>query len=573
MMIQLRIFSLLFCLFSGLCAAEARQNTIQIQGTDSRFELPESMEADLLRRSSNKETAEETTRWLAAQGYLDAEADSIQTDGQSLVVYVREGCRYLLEEINVLYETENGAAGLPDLPGISAKYTFTSGILEELTARWLRVLESVGFLMSEVRIDGVHKRETLCSVHINATISPGPRHVVEGLQFRGVSKNSAEYLEKITGIREGERITTALLNRGRQNLVNSGLFNDVSGGELVFVNGSPTVQYSVDEQQLNFFDGLIGFVPDESGSANISGYGDILLRNAVTDGSLLDLRFEQLEPFVTQLDIRAEQQFIGGVPAKVGAALHFTQQDSSYLVRNVELTGGYRLAPGFEILTHIRTERSSVSEASAAVDLQTPALDARANFFGLGFALKNTDRFRIPTRGYNGEVMFERGRRFINDDQVSASQQSFSQTVLRADIRGYIPLGTRQILAPRVRTMLIESEEFLITDLFRFGGAESIRGFREDQFRASAVGWGELEGRYLLDRSSYIFMFGAYGIYRRPQLINEPTDLLEIRDTLTSLGFGLAFESPLGLIKFSYAVSPNEDLANGKVHVGITAGL
>lgn len=573
MMIQLRIFSLLFCLFSGLCAAEARQNTIKIEGESRQFELSGSVESDLLRRSSNKEITEGVTRWFAEQGYLDAEADSIHMEGQGLIVFIREGCRYQLEEINVSFEAEDNASGVPDLPGTSTNYTFTSGILEELTARWLNVLESEGYLMSEVRIDGVHKRSSSCSVRVETTITPGSRHVVEGLQFQGVSKNDVEYLEKITGIREGERITPALLNRGRQNLVNSGLFDDVSEGELVFVNGAPYVQYSVTEQQLNFFDGLIGYVPDESGSGNISGYGDILLRNAVTEGSVLDLGFEQLEPFVTKLDIRAEQQFIGGLPAKIGAALHFTQQDSSYLVRNVELTGGYRLAPGFEVLTHIRTERSSVSELSSTVDLQAPALDARGNFFGLGFALKNTDRFRIPTRGYDAEVMFERGRRFIDDEQVIDDQQSFSQTILKADIRGYIPLGSRQILAPRVRTMLIESEEFLITDLFRFGGAESIRGFREDQFRASAVGWGELEGRYLLDRSSYIFMFGAYGIYRRPQLINETTDLLEIRDTLTSLGFGLAFESPLGLIKFSYAVSPNEDLANGKVHVGITAGL
>jgi len=121
--------------------------------------------------------------------------------------------------------------------------------------------------------------------------------------------------------------------------------------------------------------------------------------------------------------------------------------------------------------------------------------------------------------------------------------------------------------------MFLESPHFLITDLFRFGGAESLRGFREDQFRGSQVVWADLEARYLIDRNSYLFLFGAYGFYERPQLINEETDQFTISDTLTSLGFGLAFQSPLGIIKFSYAISPDEDLGNGKVHVGITAGL
>jgi outer membrane protein assembly factor BamA len=140
-------------------------------------------------------------------------------------------------------------------------------------------------------------------------------------------------------------------------------------------------------------------------------------------------------------------------------------------------------------------------------------------------------------------------------------------------IRGYIPVGSRQVLAPMVSTLFLESPHYLVTDLFRFGGAESLRGFREDQFRGSSVVWGELEGRYMLQQNSYLFLFGAYGFYERPQLINEESDDLAFKDRLTSLGFGLAFQSTLGIIKFSYAVSPNENLANGNIHVGIRAGL
>lgn len=129
------------------------------------------------------------------------------------------------------------------------------------------------------------------------------------------------------------------------------------------------------------------------------------------------------------------------------------------------------------------------------------------------------------------------------------------------------------MLAPMVQAMFLESPDFLITDLFRFGGAESLRGFREDQFRGSSVIWGELEGRYMLEKNSYLFLFGAYGLYERPRLINEESDALAVKESLTSLGFGLAFQSPLGIIKFSYAVSPNENLSNGNVHVGIKTGL
>jgi outer membrane protein insertion porin family len=124
-----------------------------------------------------------------------------------------------------------------------------------------------------------------------------------------------------------------------------------------------------------------------------------------------------------------------------------------------------------------------------------------------------------------------------------------------------------------VQALFLESPHYLITDLFRFGGAESFRGFREDQFRGSSVIWGELEGRYMLQQNSYLFLFGAYGYYERPRLLTEDDELLSFKESLTSFGFGLAFQTQLGIIKFSYAVSPNENLSNGNVHVGISTGL
>ncbi|MGF1671376.1 MAG: hypothetical protein ACFCU6_13085, partial [Balneolaceae bacterium] len=146
-------------------------------------------------------------------------------------------------------------------------------------------------------------------------------------------------------------------------------------------------------------------------------------------------------------------------------------------------------------------------------------------------------------------------------------------TILRTEGQAFFKLGRRQILTPRIETYFIDSPEFLISDLHRFGGAESLRGFREDQFRASGVVWGDLEFRHLLSPDSYLFGFGSFGRFRRPQLINETTRQFEITDSVQSFGFGIAFQTALGFLKVSYAISPDDEISNGKVHVGITAGL
>lgn len=571
---QIRLLSLLFLLLCSALTAEARQLAAEVIGVKETFDISPDLSQSLLSRNSVQDIAPLLKEWLATRGYYDAEVDSVSKTSERLSIYINEGCIYRLESADIRIDSEEAHSDASILASESGYIgtPFTPDLIRELSGYWLSGLAMEGYMLSEFKVDEILLNREECSVALRATVLAGEKVVVRGVRFEGLHRNDPDYLRRVSGISGGETITPGLFERGRRNLTNSGLFDSVSDGEIIFFDSEPYVLYIVDEQQLNFFDGLIGYVPDAAGSGNIAGYGDILLRNTVAEGNILDLRYEQLQPLVSKLNVRAGQNFIGGFPLRLGVALQFTQQDSSYLVRNIELNSGYRILPGFEITGHIRAERSTVAEE--LMGSATAALNSRASFYGLGFNIRNTNRFRVPTSGYDGRLMFERGRRFINDERVvDGDRVSFTQTILRGDLRGYIPLGERPVLALRIQGMLLESSEFLITDLFRFGGAESLRGFREDQFRASAVAWGELEGRYMLDRSSYLFLFGAYGIYNRPQLINEETNQLAMVENLTSLGFGLAFQSPLGIIKFSYAISPDEDLANGKVHVGITTGL
>lgn len=568
---QLQLLLFLLILISTVCVDQgfARQNVLVQDETGDKVDVQLPGNATSLTHS---ELGKRITDRLRGNGYLNAAVDSITEKNDSLRLFVKSGCRFTLDQLSV---EENSQPGLTELPAFlsSTAFTgepFTVQLLEQISAIWLAYYEQEGFMLAEFQIDSVEIIHDECGIAVFATTDPGERLTVSGVRFSGNQQNSSAFLKNLSGIRSGDPITPDLLVRGRRNLINSGLFDEVSGGELALAGGDAIVLYSVEEQQLNFFDGLIGYVPDAAGSGNIAGYGDILLRNTIAEGNLIDLRYEQLQPLVSKLNVRAEQHYVAGLPIRFGAGFRFTQQDSSYLVRNMELSGGYRIFPGGELTGGVRGERSSVSEEAAGME----TINSRANFYSIGFLFRNTDRFLTPTRGVVAEFEIERGRRFLSDERFDAEiNGSYSQTIADAAVRGYISVSRNIILSPTLNVMHIDSENFLVTDLFRFGGAESFRGFREDQFRASSVAWGDLETRYLIDRDSYLFLFGAYGAFERPQLLTESSPQFIRKESLFSTGFGLAFDSPLGQVKFTYAVSPNEDLGNGKVHVGIKTGI
>lgn len=507
--------------------------------------------------------------WFKENAWLNAVVDSLVHSSGNNEWHVEAGCRYTVSDVQM--NTGPDSLYFINQPGsIEGKYfskneivNFTSGILNEL--------EEEGYLLAEISITEVQQEINSCEITLQLEVDTGERVKADGIIFSGVERNSPLYLENVAGVDGDEWVTPEIIEKARRNLLDSNLLISVSEPDLVFRNEQTLLRFDVEEQQLNFFDGILGFVPDEDGSAQIVGTADLRLRNIITDGTNLEIKFEQLRPLVTKLFIEAEQQFIAGLPLRAGGSAHFTQQDSAYLERNFEFKTGFLLLPGLELIGTVRSETSSVGEQSGRSIMN---LNSRATFFGFGFEFRNIDRLLVPTNGYSLSVHLENGRRFITDDRFDDSREdNFNQTILNAELRGFLQLGSRQILSPRFAAHFIDSPNFLITDLHRFGGAETIRGFREDQFRASSVLWGDIEFRQLLSRDSYIFGFGAFGRFRRPQLINEETDIFETTQSIESFGFGVAFQTNLGFLKVTYAISPEDDISNGKVHVGISAGL
>lgn len=561
------LFLILITALISVEAAAGQSNTVVIYINGDREALPTSLSTHLTNATpDSRETAILTG--YSERGFLDVAVDSIVQSDSAHTFYLTTGCRYEFTDPEINYTTTvPGALFIPQITGA----TFTPDALNNYLQAILSELELQGFMMAEGEIRSLNKDSENCTVQPFIDIHPGSTFILSGLLFNGLQRNNPDYLNRIAGVKERVMITPQIGQRIQRNLTITDLFNSVIGPDLVFVNNDAYLRYSVEEQRLNFFDALLGYVPDAAGKGQIMGSVEILLRNAITDGSQIDFSYQQLQPLVSRLYLGASQSYPASLPVRIGASIAFSQQDSTYLLQNGEFRGGYFIRIGFELIGNVRYERVVAGES---VLLTETALNSRTVFYGLGFRWRDLDRILIPTRGYDLGIMLENGSKFISDDRLlETTDNRFRQTILRSSIRLYRPVASRHILATRLESYLMQSEAYLITDLERFGGAKSMRGYREEQFRASRMGWGDLEYRYLLDRSSYIFSFGALGHYQRPQLITETTSQQASSGWVKSLGFGLGYTTPIGLIKFSYAVSPDDDLSNGKVHISITSGL
>ena len=116
--------------------------------------------------------------------------------------------------------------------------------------------------------------------------------------------------------------------------------------------------------------------------------------------------------------------------------------------------------------------------------------------------------------------------------------------------------------------LFLRSNEFDVSDLFRFGGATSLRGYDEEQFPVSFATRLLLEYRYQLDRASYGFVFFDLGYIERSETINlEP-----LRGFKPGYGVGFQVGTDLGLINLSLAANPDEP-TGVRAHLGLSIGL
>ena len=116
-------------------------------------------------------------------------------------------------------------------------------------------------------------------------------------------------------------------------------------------------------------------------------------------------------------------------------------------------------------------------------------------------------------------------------------------------------------------TEILNSDSYLINELFRFGGINSIRGFNENSIDASFYSVLNSEYRYQFNQDLYIHSIIDFAYFE-----NQITAL---KQKIYSFGVGIGLQTTPGIIKFSIANgnAENQDFnfSNTKIHISISS--
>ena len=524
-------------------------------------------------RSGYYDVRIDSVRWRAEpEAYQNLHAEIFLSEGPITKISQIHfsGNRLLSEnELRLLMQTHEGEV-------------LNGQVLEKDFDAILARYETLGRAFAKISIAAIERianSATEAGLRLHLAIHEGAWVKIAGYKFSDSLNTQHETILRELPLKVGEGYNEEKFSQIKPRLERLGFFERVSEPELLIVQ-KPTqddtlqaiIKLDLVEGNANTFDGILGYQPpippEESGF--LTGLVNISLRNLFGSGRRLGVRWQRPNNFTQELRVDYQEPWILGLPLNASFEAMQLQQDSSFSQLLLAGNLAYRLSENFSVAALIQIER--INPIIQGVRRQDPILQSGILLTGVGIMYDTRDYPLNPTSGVLLRNEYRIGTKTINtpDSLVAALQvrQSVVQQRIGVEVEWYQPTFLRQVLALRVVGTALLAEEVQFSDLFRFGGAQSLRGYREQEFLASRYGFANIEYRLQLSRKSFAFLFYDVGYFFKPQ---NPLNVLDTarEGWRQGVGIGARLDTPLGLLGVSYALGEGDTLLRGKVHVNL----
>ncbi len=504
--------------------------------------------------------------FLAATAFpsrMEYSGDSARVD---LLISVEEGKRSVLGSL-----TLSGATALtPD--DLLAQFDTRVGDpldedgLEADIAVLLTRYERIGYPFIRCLVDSVRTRSNgpADSLDLLLRIEEGNRLTIDELRVEGNTETDTRVIVRESRIRYGEVYDPVRVQNIRQRLMRLNIFSAVNEPEVYVRKERGGLLLRVQEGNTNTFDGIAGYIPSgqEGEGGYLTGMVSVFMRNLFGTGRKLNVRWQKEDRYSQELALGYREPWLFDQPVNAGVEFQQRQQDSSYVRQILRFQGELMLSEKLSVSILGGSENIIPSDDSTA---QRPARSSTLTI-GAEVLFDTRDDLYSPTTGARYRADGHYGRKQLSqpapDDTQKESIQRFG-----IDVDFFLGTFSRQVLALGVHGRQIQGDQLDESELFRFGGAATLRGYRENQFIGSQVGWATTEYRFLMARRSFLYGFVDVGYYYRPADVTRNIESSEA--VHYGFGVGIRLDTSLGNLGVSFALGKGDSFAQGKVHFGL----
>ncbi|MHB8579772.1 MAG: BamA/OMP85 family outer membrane protein [Ignavibacteriaceae bacterium] len=453
-------------------------------------------------------------------------------------------------------------------------HIYSKSNLEENIISALSYFQNNGYPFAKIIISSIYfysdstKKDYFADIHI--TVNKERFCRIDKIEIAGNNKTQSYVIQRELRLKPGEVYSQKVIDDLPSRLNRLGFFEPV-GNPKYFVNSKNhgILRIEVKEKVTNNFDGIIGYIPSTipNQSGYLTGLVDVSLSNLFGTGRAAAIHWQQYNRSSQDLQLKYLEPWLFGYPFNLNLSLFQRQQDSTYVQRTVEASLEYLATDIVSASVFISTDAVIPTDNGSQI---FTVYNSTSVTTGLNIKVDTRDDPYAPTRGilflnsysFSKKTISGPGQFFTPDLTTSINLQR-----LTLDIGGYYELFDRQVIALGIHGRELRGQFFENSDLFRLGGASSLRGYTESQFLGNRVMWTNLEFRSLLTKRSFVFLFLDTGYYLRNA--DPSRNILRAEGFNVGYGLGMNIETGLGVLSVSFALAKGDSFSNGKIHFGI----
>ncbi len=456
---------------------------------------------------------------------------------------------------------------------------FNLNTIRKIEGSMIRYAERNGYPFASLKYDSLH----ISANQLNATLNLdlGPLIRFDSVHISGKKVLKSRFATAYLGIHMGDPYDQVTVDGIVSKLRRLPYLRLAKSPALSFQNSEAKVTLDLEKRPINTIDGIIGFLPNTSRDNGllITGQFDLELHNPFATGKKIGLHWRRLSEETQSIVMEYDHPNIFRSPLSVETDFEFLKQDTTFTRRDFRVNFSFNLGANSSLsfFTDFRnTDLLATAQFANATSLPD-IVDFGLTRYGLSMNFDRLDDTFLPKRGFRFSASASVGNKVIeqNIDLPSEVYQGVDLRTLQYqyDLRlsNYLPVGQRLILYTSLDAGLLSNDQLFQNDAYRLGGLNTIRGFSENFFFATAYAYSTVESRVFFDGSSYLSVFTDLGIIRS-DIVDRVGDKNEFA---LGLGAGINFSTSNGIFNFVYALGTSDssgglDFNQSRIHFGYT---
>ncbi|MEJ2195228.1 MAG: POTRA domain-containing protein [Ignavibacteriaceae bacterium] len=517
---------------------------------------------------------------LSLNGYFNPEFSGsnmeFYSDSQQVkvIMYVDEGGPSYIRNVVV---TSNDSLRLkPFIPIF--KYLqgqiFNQTTLKDYIIDALTKLENTGNPFAVFSISTIHfyydstDENHYADIYLN--LETGLTSNIDKVEVQGSSSTKDYVIVRELRIEPGEPYSQEKIEEFPKRLNRLRFFEPVSTPQFyVDSDNKGVLVVNIKDRQTNNFDGIIGYIPPAGDveSGYITGLLNVSLRNLFGTGRAAAFRWRKIDRYSQELEFKYLEPWLFSFPLNLNAGFFQRQQDTTYVQRT--LTGGLEYLATEDVSAAVFiTSQSTIP--TVREDTVFTVYNSTAFTTGVNLKIDTRDDPLAPTSGIFFNNFYDFSQKRINGPQEFITPETLTEINLQrfeVTLALFYQFFQRQVLAFKINGRELRGPFFEESDLYWLGGTQTLRGYREDQFRGNRVFWINLEYRLFLARRTYTYLFLDNGYYLRNA--EERANIPKQEGYKIGYGFGLNLETAIGILGVSFALAKGNSFSDGLIHFDI----